>query len=162
MPNRRIYRRSWLLAQLQLHGCIDCGEKDPVVLEFDHVRGQKTLAISELSKRGNSIAKLEIEISKCEVRCANCHRRKTVKQLGWYKGVDLLNPSNILKIPRPKKLGQPGESNNFSKLSEKQVRKILKEFAKGASQKSLAKKYGMSIPGIHLIVRRKNWKHITI
>ena len=30
-------------------------------------------------------ASLKQEIAKCEVVCANCHRRRTAKQFGWYR-----------------------------------------------------------------------------
>jgi hypothetical protein len=77
--NERIY------AYLQSHPCVDCGERDPVVLEFDHVRGEKTYEISTLSWRQVSWERILEEIAKCEVRCANCHRRKTAKQRGTYR-----------------------------------------------------------------------------
>jgi hypothetical protein len=67
---------------LAAHPCVDCGEADPVVLDFDHVDG-KSMAISA-GLIGWSIARIIQEIRKCEVRCANCHRRRTAKQLGWY------------------------------------------------------------------------------
>lgn len=35
--------------------------------------------------RWNSIVE---EIVNCGVRCANCHRRRTTIQFGWYKGGD--------------------------------------------------------------------------
>lgn len=61
------------------HPCVDCGERDPLVLEFDHVRGDKIGDISGMAfKRSWEI--IELEISKCEVRCANCHRRITRKR----------------------------------------------------------------------------------
>lgn len=72
---------------LKKNPCIDCGEHDPLVLEFDHVRGQKSKAISDLIGDGVSEKRLQEEIEKCEVRCCNCHRRKTAKQLGWYKDI---------------------------------------------------------------------------
>ena len=56
-------------------GCVDCGTTELVVLDFDHVRGEKTSRISRM--RGASIPRLLAEIAKCEVRCANCHRRVT-------------------------------------------------------------------------------------
>lgn len=64
--------------------CVDCGETDPVVLQFDHVRGEKDRAISELIARGSSLEKIFAEIEKCDVRCANCHLRKTAIDQGWY------------------------------------------------------------------------------
>lgn len=66
---------------LDAHPCVDCGEKDIVVLEFDHVRGKKLGNVSSLISRGWRIVKEEID--KCDVRCSNCHRRKTAKQFGW-------------------------------------------------------------------------------
>lgn len=60
---------------------MDCGEKDPIVLEFDHQR-DKVLEVSIAIHRGWSEKKLLAEIEKCEVRCANCHVRKTYKERG--------------------------------------------------------------------------------
>jgi hypothetical protein len=68
---------------LKMHPCVDCGEKDPIVLEFDHVRGEKRSTVSKLKQ--SSKTAVEEEIKKCAVRCANCHRRKTAKQFKWKK-----------------------------------------------------------------------------
>lgn len=67
--------------------CVDCGESDIVVLEFDHKGGDfiKIDAVSKLIRYRVSIDKIKEEISKCDVRCANCHRRKTAKDFGSYK-----------------------------------------------------------------------------
>lgn len=63
---------------LSSNPCVDCGESDPIVLEFDHVRGVKIGNISEMTRDSGTETLLE-EIAKCDVRCANCHRRKTAK-----------------------------------------------------------------------------------
>ncbi len=70
---------------LKKHPCIDCNESDPIVLEFDH-RENKKYNVSEMSVL--SLEKIENEISKCDIRCANCHRRKTAKQFGWYEKIN--------------------------------------------------------------------------
>ena len=67
--------------------CSDCPENDPIVLEFDHVRGTKLQNITDMIG-SNSIESIQEEIDKCEVRCANCHKRKTAKQLGFYSYLD--------------------------------------------------------------------------
>lgn len=61
------------------------GDDDPVVLEFEHVRGHKDGSICGLIQRGFAWAAISAEIQKCEVRCCNCHRRKTAKQYGYRK-----------------------------------------------------------------------------
>jgi hypothetical protein len=70
---------------LRANPCTDCGETDISVLEFDHRdRALKELTVAELITQGYSLERVMREIAKCDVRCANCHRRRTAKQLGWY------------------------------------------------------------------------------
>ncbi len=69
---------------LKEHSCVDCGNTNPLCLEFDHVRGIKSMAISSMLRNNFSIPKIKLEIEKCDVRCANCHRIKTAKDQNWY------------------------------------------------------------------------------
>ena len=78
--------RQFVWDYLKLHPCIDCNESDPVVLEFDHLR-DKDKDISNMMHQAFSLERIKEEIAKCEVRCANCHRRKTAEQFNWYKDV---------------------------------------------------------------------------
>ena len=80
-----IARNRRLLSEyLREHPCVDRGESDVAVLEFDHLR-DKERSIGQLVLDGVSWQKILTEIAKCDVRCANCHRKKTAKQLNWYK-----------------------------------------------------------------------------
>jgi len=76
--NTRIFHTTYVNKYLSENNCVDCGESDPIVLEFDHVRGEKSFNISDMvRKTGHSLVKIKEEIEKCDVRCANCHRRAT-------------------------------------------------------------------------------------
>jgi hypothetical protein len=87
--NRQIEKnRRKLWAYLRTHPCVDCGETDIVVLDFDHQR-DKVQNVSVMVAKGWSWAKIESEIAKCEVVCANDHRRRTARTQKWYKGTDL-------------------------------------------------------------------------
>src|SRR3989344_3046891 len=63
--------------------CADCGflgKHYPQVLDFDHL-SHKVFAIGSWRKNVLSVARVEKEIKKCELVCANCHRIRTVKRL---------------------------------------------------------------------------------
>ena len=82
---RRDRNREFVWEYLRTHPCLDCGERDPIVLEFDHRDpSQKAAHVSDLIK-GNSLAVISLEIEKCDVVCANCHRKRTANQFGWNK-----------------------------------------------------------------------------
>ena len=75
---------AFLIEYLSCYSCVDCGESDIIVLEFDHLR-DKIADVSVLARGGYSIEAIQREIDKCEVVCANCHRRRTAKQFGTYR-----------------------------------------------------------------------------
>lgn len=75
--------RKKLWDYLLVHPCVDCGEVEPIFLEFDHVRGEKYMEVSRMIN-GWRWETILAEIAKCDVRCVKCHRLKTYKEVGWY------------------------------------------------------------------------------
>lgn len=71
-----------VLEYLLRHPCVDCGERDPVVLEFDHIE-EKSAHVSDLISHCASKTAIDAEIARCEVVCTNCHRRRTAHRAGW-------------------------------------------------------------------------------
>ncbi len=82
----RLETFAFLKDYLTKNPCVDCGERDITVLEFDH-NGKlpKYKAVSVLMKNRVRLDMVKKEISKCDVRCANCHRRKTARDFNWIK-----------------------------------------------------------------------------
>jgi len=71
-----------LLNYFKTHDCVDCGNNEPIVLEFDHLKDKK-FGISAMM-RDYTWEQILKEISKCEVVCSNCHKKRTFKQFGWW------------------------------------------------------------------------------
>ena len=57
-------------------GCSVCGERRPYILDFHHVSGDKEYTISLLSSSHANWEKIQKEIDKCVILCANCHREE--------------------------------------------------------------------------------------
>lgn len=83
--DRQDEARQFIWSYLATHPCVDCGETDPSVLEFDHVRGRKAYTVSKMIGDGYAIESIKKEIAKCQVRCRNCHMRKTHRQQGSWR-----------------------------------------------------------------------------
>ena len=65
--------RDHIIAYKLEHPC-KCGESHPAALQFHHRNpAEKTIEVSAVLRRGWSIKKLDEEIAKCDVICANCH-----------------------------------------------------------------------------------------
>ena len=76
--------REFLFQYLKEHPCCRCGEKDILVLDFDHL-SNKYKQISTLLSTASGLDNIKKEIEKCQVLCSNCHRRKTAKERNTWK-----------------------------------------------------------------------------
>jgi hypothetical protein len=80
MRKRRTQLRS-KINKIKSSGCVDCGGTfHPSAMDFDHVRGTKKYGISDMMARRMGWDKIQKEIEKCEIRCANCHRIKSYEE----------------------------------------------------------------------------------
>lgn len=78
--------RAWLLEYLSRSACADCGNVDIRVLEFDHRDpASKRAEVSVLAENGYSLATVQREVEKCDIRCANCHVIRTRSRDGWWR-----------------------------------------------------------------------------
>ena len=81
----KVKSRKFIWEYKKSHPCIKCGEKDPIVLIFDHIdRTTKTSNIADM-QLNHKEELLKTEIDKCRILCSNCHAKVTAEQFGWYK-----------------------------------------------------------------------------
>lgn len=81
--------RDNIVRYLNKKSCTICGEYDIRTLEFDHIDPtNKLFSISQAVRQGYSWKDIEMEIKKCRVLCANCHKKHTASQQGWYKNLE--------------------------------------------------------------------------
>jgi len=75
----RLFRTTLIWWHKLGKACVDCGESNLLVLEYDHARGEKCFNIMEGARRAPyvSLAKLAEEIAKCDLVCSNCHTVRT-------------------------------------------------------------------------------------
>jgi len=82
---RREQNRREVMIYLASHPCVDCGIDNVIVLEFDHRDPRDKLMNVGSMMASKRWARVRAEIDKCEVRCVNCHRRKTARDFRWLK-----------------------------------------------------------------------------
>ncbi len=75
-----------LIAYLLANPCVDCGESDVRVLELDHRDATtKKVGIAAMMTGAWGWRAVQAEIAKCDVRCANCHRRITAARASQWR-----------------------------------------------------------------------------
>jgi len=82
----RMRNTEYILNILKTNPCASCGESDPIVLDFDHLDpSTKIENVSNLVGSGCSLRRIKEEVKKCQILCANCHRRKTARERGYIR-----------------------------------------------------------------------------
>ena len=73
---RRLRIAEWFRSFKETLSCLRCGENDWVALDFHHRDPRKKdPTINEMWRKGWGIKRILAEIAKCDVLCANCHRK---------------------------------------------------------------------------------------
>lgn len=68
--------------------CENCGNSDIRVLEFDHIDiTNKSFNIARGIDYTKNWEELLLEIKKCRILCANCHKIHTAEQQHWYRNM---------------------------------------------------------------------------
>jgi len=99
---KRVDSRSLLIQTLKAVPCADCGSTfHHSQMDFDHVRETKVCCVPH----ARSKAALLKEAAKCDVVCANCHRKRTQK--GQAPETQRLDPKTIGMVWEKQSRGTP-------------------------------------------------------
>lgn len=69
--------------------CIDCGlemGRDWYQRNKDYQKANARKHRDEYRTNGATTQRIKLEIAICDVMCANCHRRVTAEERGWFRG----------------------------------------------------------------------------
>lgn len=75
IKRRKLEIRKWFWDYKSGLRCSRCGENHVSTIDFHHRVGKKENAVSKMVAEGYSIVRIEQEIKKCDILCANCHRK---------------------------------------------------------------------------------------
>ena len=76
VKRRKLEIRKWLEEYKKNLKCSICGESHPATIDFHHKdESEKEQGIAYFVGFGYSIDRIKKEMEKCEVLCANCHRK---------------------------------------------------------------------------------------
>lgn len=131
IEKRREQRKRWkrtrrakldILVQdyLKAHPCLDCGETDPIVLDFDHRNpADKIAEVSDLVAGGRAESLILAEMEKCDIRCSNCHRRRHMKERHVFitKQTPVILSAEAREKIRQSKLGKSHSEETKAKIS---------------------------------------------
>lgn len=79
---RQIRNTEFIVEYLSTHPCKRCGCSDMLCLEFHHRNPKKKIrSISAMFHNGDSLKTLAKEIRKCDVLCANCHKKEHASEI---------------------------------------------------------------------------------
>lgn len=79
VARRKVAIQLFLRNMKRLSGCIRCFEKDWRCLDFHHARSKKEALLSKMHVLGWSWKRIQKEVDKCDIICANCHRKEHIK-----------------------------------------------------------------------------------
>jgi len=78
----RLRKRVWVAQKKIESGCQKCGyDEHPNALDYHHTDSNKVDSVSNLVRNNYSRKKISVEIEKCTLLCANCHRAEESKYL---------------------------------------------------------------------------------
>lgn len=78
---RRKMLQDWLQSVKDDLSCEMCGESHNACIDFHHTNNEeKDANIGNMPQQGYSKDRILAEIEKCEVLCANCHRKEHYNQ----------------------------------------------------------------------------------
>lgn len=76
VETERKQKRAWLYELKRGSGCENCEESDPRCLVFHHGGAEKSASIAKMVANGQDRTRIRSEVARCEVWCANCHRKE--------------------------------------------------------------------------------------
>lgn len=104
---RRAVAKKFVDEYKSSRACADCGRSwPPVAMDLDHVRGDKVCSVAGLVSAAYNLELIKIELEKCDLVCACCHRIRTASR------------KENLAPPRPKAPKQKSKSLKNEKLIE--------------------------------------------
>ena len=83
IKRRKLKIKKWFWEYKSGLRCSKCGENHIATIDFHHRIKNKEKGISRMVADGYSIDRIQKELEKCDVLCANCHRKVHFKNGLW-------------------------------------------------------------------------------